>query len=475
MEASDALLVAERLRGKLVARRPFVVKTDDYCEGKQPLAFASREWSEFHKDRYAGFSDNWCAPVADAVSERIAVTGVKDKEFEGLWDAWQRNDGDAQSSQGFHASAVNSVSYALVWGDESDQPLMTWEHASEVFVERDPATRRVRFGVKCFVDDDVEFLTLYTPEAVWKWKRETSTVNERPSGVLVSRTGLPAGSGWDANQALADDTWPIRNPFGRVPIAEFPNRPRLTRGPLSDIQGAMAMQDAINLLWAYLFGAADHASLPARVVMGQEPPKLPILDENGQKIGDKVVDIKDLQKGRMLWLTGQDTKIAQWDAAKLDVFTDVIEIAVGHIAAQTRTPPHYLNTKAGISNLSGDALVAAETGLVQKALAQIRSYRAGMRDLFQLLALAKGEDRLADQVTSDVFEFKNPGMRSEAQLTDALLKKSQMGYPFEYLMELDGVIPEDRVRVLAMVEKEISGAYLGDGVLNVRTDSAEGH
>jgi hypothetical protein len=73
---------------------------------------------------------------------------------------------------------------------------------------------------------------------------------------------------------------------------EFANRPMLGGEPLSDIAGTIAMQDAINLLWAYLFVAADYASMPARVVMGQEPPKMPILDENGQKIGEKPVDIE---------------------------------------------------------------------------------------------------------------------------------------------------------------------------------------
>ena len=43
----------------------------------------------------------------------------------------------------------------------------------------------------------------------------------------------------------------------------------------------------------------------------------------------------------------------------------------------------------------------------------------------------------------------------EAQLADALLKKKQMGYPLEYLMELDGMDPLDIERVLEMREKEL--------------------
>lgn len=466
MDASSALKVAEKLHGRLVKRRPFVLKTDEYYEGKQPLAFASREWSEFHKDRYAGFSDNWCAPVADASSERVQLLGVKDARLSRLWDTWQANDGEEQFSMGSHATTVNSVSYALVWGDEA---ALSWEHASEVWVEKDPATRKARYAIKSFVDEDEEFLTLFTPTEVWKWSRNTLEPQQTETGVLVARSNGAVG-GWQAHIVQGDHTWPVKNPMGRVPVVEFPNRPRLARGPVSDIQGAMSMQDAINLLWSYLFGAADHASLPARVITGQEPPKIPILDNEGQKIGDRPVDIKELQHGRLLWLTGDNAKVDQWDAAKLDVFTDVIEIAVGHIAAQTRTPPHYLNTKAGISNLSGDALVAAETGLVKKVEEQIRAFRRGLREVFQLLALALGDEGLAAAVTADAFEFANPAMRSEAQLTDALVKKAQIGYPLEYLMELDGIAPEDRERILQMRDREMLADYHSDGVTDVSAD-----
>lgn len=466
MEALDALNHAERMLKKLDKRRPFTLQTDEFYEGKHPLTFASKEWAEFHKGRYTDFSDNWCAPVADAVSERIVLAGVNDKSLMELWAAWDRNDGQAKSSQGFQASIVNSVSYALVWGNKDDEPLITFEHASEVILERDPATGEKLRGLKHFVDQDneTEHLAFYTKDDVWKWYRSTSSTTESKTGLLIVTHGASRTNGWAADQGPSDDTWPIRNPMGRVPFAEFENRPRLSRGPLSDIAGTMSMQNAINLLWAYLFGAADHASMPARVVSGQEPPKIPILDENGQKISEKAVDIKDLAKGRLLWLTGQNTKIDQWTPANLKVFTEVIEISVGHIAAQTRTPPHYLNTKAGMSNLSGDALVAAETGLVKKAMDAILYARAGMRDLFQLVALVKNQAALAETITSRMFEFENPGMRSESQLTDALLKKRQMGYPFEYLLELDGVGPEDRKRIQRMRREEMFSDLYGDGV-----------
>ncbi len=224
--------------------------------------------------------------------------------------------------------------------------------------------------------------------------------------------------------------------------------------PMSDIRGTKSMQDAINLLWAYLFSAADHASLPARVITGQEPPKVPILDSSGAKIGDKPIDLEQLERGRMLWLTGQNAKIDQWDPASLNVFTEVTEKAIGHIAAQTRTPPHYLVTNKGLANLSGDALIAAETGLVKKVEEQQLYFSAAMREVFRLMAMVRGMRRVAEQLRTAEVQWKDPAMRSDAQRADSLIKKKQVGYPMRYLLESDGHSPSEIERIMGMVRDE---------------------
>jgi len=464
VDATAALTYAEKLYSRLDARRPAVEELDNYYEGKQPLAYASREWADWHKDRYVGFSDNWCGVVGNSPAERLRLKGVRvgDKGStagDELWNDWQRNAGDMQSSQGLLESIVATTSYVIVWGDpKTDEPIFTWEHPSQVLIDYAPGNSRVKLGmVKAWVDGGKEYLTLYLDDGLWKWQRNTTVRMESPtrteSGLHVTGRSLQIG-GWEPRQEKDDDAWPIPNPMGEVPGVEFANRPRLGRAPISDIAGTKAMQDAINLLWAYLFTSADHASFPARVVLGAEPPKIPILDETGQKIGEKPVDIKELAHGRFMWLTGQNAKIAQFDAASLEVFTKVIEIAVGHIAAQTRTPPHYLVTNGGLSNLSGDALVAAETGLVKKVEEQQLFFGTSVRDLFRLMALARDEKGLAGKMRTAHVQWANAAMRSDAQLADALVKKRQIGYPFEYLLELDGLGPEDVKRVVAMKRAE---------------------
>lgn len=466
--ADQALRKVESLYRTLLTRRAEASEYDDFYEGKQPLKFASREWAEFHKDRYTGFADNWCGVVPDALNERLRILSIRAgksrvAEEEMIYRVWQENDLAAQSSQGFLQTAISKRSNVLVWPGK-DGTEVTWEHPSTSIVEHDAAnSRRRRHGLKTWVDDKTEYAVLYDPDAAWKFRRTVSDVKVTngvtAGGIHVTGTSVrqvDSGSDWEPWQPRDDDTWPISNPLGRVPLVEIPNRPRLGRGPISDIHGTIAMQNAINLLWAYLFGAADHASFPARVVMGQEPPKLPILNAEGEKIGEKAVDIKELQHGRLLWLTGQETSISQWDAAKLDVFTDVIEIAVGHISSQSRVPAHYFVANSGLSNINGETLTATETPLVKK-VEEFQLFTSGqIAEVAQLIAIDQNNAAFAESLGPASVKWANPSIRSDAQLADMLTKKRALGYPFEWIMELDEVSPEDQPRILEMIRREQS-------------------
>jgi hypothetical protein len=459
LDSGEALALVVRIYARLNARRPDIDKFEDYFNGKQPLSFATAEWKRANSARYSGFSDNWCAPVTNAPAERIQYTGVKIGDnadaARTLHEQWLLNEMDAQSSQGFVTTLATARSFVIVWGDGDDQPQVTWEHPANVEIEYDFANPRLRkAALKTWADDGMEYATLYTPTEVWKFERKRDAAHlDTDSQAFQAKVRNAMESGW-VQRLVKGETWPIKNPMGVVPVVEFRNRPTLAGDPVSEIAGVIPMQDAINLLWAYLFLAADYASMPARVVLGQAPPKIPILDSEGKKIGEKPVDIKDLSEKRLLYLTGEKASVSQWDAAKLDVFTDTIEIAVGHIAAQTRTPPTYLVSNKGISNVNGDGLKASEIAL-NKKVREFHTFAAPeMREMFRLIALAMNQPGLAQEARLATITWANPEIRSDAQMADALLKKKQMGYPLEYLMELDGMDPLEVERVLAMAEAE---------------------
>ncbi|RLP76324.1 phage portal protein [Mycetocola tolaasinivorans] len=462
MDANEALRLVNRCYARLNGRRGEMRVREEYYEGKQPLNFATAEWKKANSARYANFADNWCQPVADAEAERIAHTGIKIAGTNGkaaaqkLWEAWLRNEMQSQSSQGFLTSLVTSRSFVTVWGDENDEPLISWEHPDSVEIEYDwerPGRRTA--ALKTWVDESKEYATLYESECVWKFERALpKTTNDRESQATQAKVGVAHEGGWVPRIPRGDDVWPIWNPMGTVPVVEVPNRPMLGGDPRSEISGVIAMQDTINLLWAYLLLAADYASMDARVVLGQGPPMMPILDKNGVKIGEKPVDIGEMREKRMLYLTNPDAKIDSWNAAALDTFTETIEIAVGHIAAQTRTPPTYLVTRTGMSNVNGEGLKASEIGLVKKVIEFTTFATPAMREVHRLVALAMGDTALAEQVRLATMTWMNPEIRSEAQLADSLTKKKAIGYPLRYLMELDGLDPLEIDRVMEMHDDE---------------------
>lgn len=460
---AQAAALLSKLYNELIRRRAEAQRLQRYFLGDHKVAaMASKEFQEFTAERYGKFADNWCAPVAAAPAERMGVIGFKLPDSDAaitaqealLWNEWKRNEMDSHSSQAFQAAIVQKRAFISVWGEtegpDKGAPIISTESAEQAIVAYDAETHsKRRAGLKVWTDDDGEHATLSTPAWVIPYTRlQLGAQNQTVSGLTV--VSRDAGA-WGVKR---NDGQPIVNHLKKVPLVELPNRPVLGGEPVSDIDGVASLQDAANLMWLYLFNAADYASLPGRVVLGQEPPKIPILDETGKRVGERPVDIEALRRGRMLWLTGKDTKIDQWDAADLAVFTAVIEQIVGHIAAQTRTPPHYLVANKGISNLSGDALKAAETGLVMKVLQGQEHDNPRLRDVFELVALQLGQSELAKACRLGSARWKDAENRSDAQQSDAMVKDSQAGYPFEWLLMRRGHSPDEIKQIMDMRARE---------------------
>lgn len=451
----QARALVEALSSELTNRSSLVLRHDDYYRGKHPLQFASEEFRKYCEDRYDGFSDNWVQPVADAPVERLTVVGVKadgeSKADAELWRVWQRNGLDADSQLGFLGAGNAGRSFVLVWGDPDDEetPCVTFEDASTAIVQYEPGSRRRRrAAMKLWQDGLREYATLYLPGEAWKFERPLSKAS-RKSALMAQADELMAS--W-APRDMGDEPNPQPNPMGVVPMVELPNRPLLGTDPISDVAGVIAMQDAINLLWAHLFTASDFASLAQRVITGAEVPKLPVLDANGVKVGEKPVDLKKFLKDRVLWLENPDAKVDSWPAAVLTPYTEVIEVAVGHIAAQTRTPQHYLIGK--MANLSGDALIAAETGLVKRAQEKQLWFGHALREVFQLIALALGDTGRARALRGGEVLWADTQSRNIAQLTDSLLKLKQIGFPFEFLAARFGLTPTEIASLMEMRTRE---------------------
>jgi hypothetical protein len=461
-EARSAVNVLNRLADELQRRQPVIQRRLSYYKGDHRLCYASPEFRDYFGSRFQGFSDNWTAPVASAPAERMNVLGIRldsddrqaDKE---LTRAWRASDCERGSSEALVVMLAASRSYSLVWGNPLDEetPRVTWERPDQAIVAYDSDTGERAAALKLWRDDTLEYATLYRPDEVWKFERPAYTrTGYSVAGLVVPSEGVvrnQAAGGWTPRQGPRDDTWPIPNPFGVVPMVEHRNQTLLDDDPLSDIDGVIAMQDAINLVWAYLLNALDFASLPQRVVMGAEVPTVPVLDNNGVVIGERPVELDSLIQERILWLTGE-AQIGSWPSADLAVYSNVVERAIEHIAAQTRTPPHYLIGK--VANLSAEALTAAETGLVSKTGERIVYVNPAIRENFALIAAAQGDDAKAKACRSGTVMWADTQFRALGQKVDALMKLKSMGFPLQWIAEQYGLEPPEVDRVMQMAQEE---------------------
>ncbi len=463
LTAPQAAAHINRLYSELAKRRPNVSTWESYFKGDHRLKFASQEWQQFHHNRFQGFSDNWCGVVGSAAADRTEFYGLRlgdDSEVmsddeRDLWHDWELVGGPEKAAQGFLTSAYGSTSFALVWGRGDGEPLLTWERPDQAIVEYDAETGEPLRGLKSWTDEHGEYATLYEGgEELWRVSRAKSYSGTTGLILPASYSTLPGG--W--TERTGAPVW-SKNPLGLMPLVEFPNRPLLASAsqfghePVSEISGAMAMQDAMNLMWAYLFSAADWASMPGRVVMGQEPPKMPVLDENGQKIGEKGVDIEALKNGRMLWLTGQDAKIGQWEAAKLDIFTDVVTVMAKHVSAQTSTPIYLIHGELG--NVNGETLQGLDSALVTKVNRGNKFRTRPAREVFRRLAMVRNRPDVAAACRTGDVQWRNPAILLDSQVSDAAMKDKTIGWPLAAILERRyGMSQPQIARVLAQRDAE---------------------
>lgn len=450
---AEALQLVALIENELIRRRVVVDRNARYYRGDQHLRFASKEFQKYHGDRYIDFADNWVQVVSDSPVERLTTIGIKaageQKADVESWRVWQVNALDADSQLGYLGAVNAGRSFVLVWGDpdEPDTPVVTFEDASQCVVVYEPGSRRKRrAAMKKWQDGNCDYATLYLPDEVWKFERPLQRMDKSPQMASVDEELKT----WEPRDLAEPNPQP--NPMGVVPMVELPNKPMLAEDPIPDVSGVVPMQDAVNLLWAQLFTASDYASFPQRVVLGAEVPKMPILNDKGEVVGEKPVDLAKFAVDRVLFITGQDAKIAEWQAANLKAYTEVIERAVAHIAAQTRTPQHYLIGK--MANLSADALIAAETGLVKRVMEKELWYGQAEREMFGLIALAQNNTAKAKAIAGGTILWADAESRSQAQLADALLKLRQIGFPFEWIASRWGLTPQEVVDLIEMKKRE---------------------
>lgn len=431
-----------RLEVALNDRATRIITYDAYYEGRQQLAFATEQFRKAFGRQFSAFADNWMQIVVDACEERLDVEGfripsddpkadptVGDKE---AWDIWQANGMDAGSQMVHTDSLVDEESYVLIGPPENGYPKITAESPFQMIVESGPGYGSARrAALKKWVEDGLAYATLYLPEFVYKFVSSKPLRSNQTKIEWVKRT-------------VQGEEWPLRNLAGEVPVVPFCNRPRLARPPRSEIADLIPIQDAINKLFMDMLVASEYAGFRQRVATGVEIPTDP---ETGQPL----TDLMTMAMDRFLHTEESEAKFYTLEASDLGNYTNAIAMAIQHLASRSSTPPHYFLASMG-NFPSGEALKAAETGLVSKVKRKMRLYGESWEEVMRLAFLFAEKTDKADAARSAETIWRDPESRTESEHIDAIVKMSSLGVPSEMLWEKSGYFsPQDIDRMKTML------------------------
>jgi len=410
-------------------RAPAVVTYDEYYRGLQRVAFATSKWRETFGALFDELADNWCQLVVDASVERLKVEGfrfgpVGDEADDEAWQLWQANYLDADQALAYTEACKVGLAYLLVLPSNGDPqtPRITVESPLQVITYNSPENRREReAALKRWTDDDgTSRAVLYTPEAFYTLTRQKN----RKTWVEEDR---------------------VPNPIGIVPVVPMLNNPTLMGHGISDLNVVVPLQDAVNKLLADLLVNSEYTAFPQRFATGLEIPTDP---ETGRPLDRE----RFLSSVSRLWVAeDKDVSFGQLPEGG-GGYVEWIEALIQHIAAQTRTPPHYLLGSSG-NFPSGESLKATETGLVAKVRRKQTTFGEAWEEAMRL-AFAYRDDPRANATDAEVL-WADPESRSLGELTDSLVKMvTSVGMPEEVAWRIYGASPQEVARWHNLKEAE---------------------
>jgi Phage portal protein, SPP1 Gp6-like len=400
-----------RLYKRLIARLPEIDFYNAYYSGDHPLPWLAPQARDEFRRILRMTRSNYMGLVCDATAERLQVEGFRlgpdeqnaDKE---TWRIWQANNLDSDFDMGILEALIGGQAYTLVApnADDPGTPHIWVEHASQAIVEFEPGSgrRRRAAGLKVWDDDwtGEVHATLYLPDWIVKFKAQRPKSGAMPQNVEWSR------------REVAGEDWPAKNPLGVVPLIEMPNNPRLLTGGVSELADVTDVQDRINKTLADRLITQDYGAFPQKWASAW-----PDRDEDGNQ------NTIDIGRNRMVTTEVAETKFGQWDAAPLDPYSAAKREDVKDIASRTRTPAQYLLGE--INNVNGETLKASESGLVSKVRQRMRPLSEAAEETMRLARRAAGLPDAGGAAMETL--WRNPEFRTEAELTDAVVKRRQAG------------------------------------------------
>jgi hypothetical protein len=414
---SQLLAQLNRVGTKLEKQARHARKLDSYYDASPPFpqAVIKARMTNAYRLLMPLSGAPWGAKVVDSVQDRLEVAGISsgDKTVDdAVWGVWQDNAMDAESKLAHNSALVTGRCYATVWPENGGDPQITLDPAEQMIVQYREGSRRHRVAaLRYWVEDDVPHATLYRPEAIYKY------VGPKNSSGF-------SGTQW-ARRAVAEEEWPLENPYDEVIVVELAVNRRLKPGAFGYARGefehCLGLLDRINLLTFLGLVVALWMGFPLRGVLGAKI----LTDDDGKQIAPFDANVDSIFQ-----IADAGAEIAEFKAADRKNLSITAELA--QLAYLTNTPAHYFPLESGISNISADTVVALEGGLHAKVSGHKGGLGQGHLEILRLAGLMLPKPvRLSRR--AEVLWHKRES-RSLAEMADAAVKLKDI-LPFQALCE----------------------------------------
>jgi hypothetical protein len=404
---------------------PRVLWYQSYYDG-EPAIIAMLDTME--RQTFRRFLDesqaNWCELVVNATAERLKVVGFRFAESsDQAWLIWQANCMDSDSELVQTDALISGGSYALVQPDESNPT-----------------------GVSITAESPLEATVLYAPgnrrERAAGYKRFLDPVSRQATDVVMLPDVIAT---WPPN---AQEPIIAPNPAGVVTMVEVVPQPR-TYGPhRSELDSAIPIQDRIHTSIFNRMVGMDYGAFRQIWATGVRLAREVVTNEDGSE----TITVRrpyDIGANRLLTNEDPSGKFGAFPGDPLSGYLSAVDQDIEAMSAITQTPAYYL-THGKLVNLAADAIKALDAGLVAKVTRRALHIGEAWETVMRL-ALGLIGDPGATDVQAEVIwaDFES---RSQAQLTDALVKMATLGVPREILWQRWGATPQEVAEWKAMNE-----------------------
>lgn len=371
-----------------------------YYDGPQPLKYSTERLADTFQSINAHFDVNWCAVVVDSTLDRIGLAGfgTKNKDSainERLKLIFDKLHIDIEADKAHQASLTTSQGYVIVWQDDGQTVLYYNDpRMCHVFYE-DANPRKKRYAAKWFQHTDGrQEITLYYTDRIEHW------ISPKSNGAIDKEGSFV----FDVAES---------NTFGVIPVFEL-------KSP-GEIFKILTLQDAENKLFSDMMVAAEFGAFVQRYVISQSDPGT----------------LKNAPN-EIWWIpsgdgTGEGSQIGQFQTTDLNNYLAAMDKIAGYMAIITRTPKHYFMMTG--ADVSGEALLAMESGLIKKCQKRMELFEAQWQDIAAFIAQLDGMS-----ITADDIDVIWGAVESTQPLTEMQVVQTGVntGIPMEVLLKRRG-------------------------------------